>query len=200
MNRTHTLWPAALVAALVLTACGSDDPDQSGTEESPQGSSADETPTSTEDGDGGTDTAMDTSTSSGDAAGDTMGPGPIVATADSDLGTILVDGEGMTLYLFTQDSPNTSVCMDDCLVAWPILEGEPTAGDGADDSLLGSFEREDGTVQATYDGWPLYYFAQDQAPGDTTGQAVNDVWWVVDADGKAVMSSSGNDASGGFDY
>lgn len=200
MNRTHTLWPAALVAALVLTACSSDDPDQSGTDETPQGSSADEAPGTTEDGDGGTDTAMDTSTATDDAAGETMGPGPIVATADSDLGTILVDGEGMTLYLFTKDSPNTSVCMDDCLVAWPILEGEPSAGDGADDSLLGSFEREDGTVQATYDGWPLYYFAQDQAPGDTTGQAVNEVWWVVDADGKAVMGPSGDDASGGFDY
>ncbi|USQ76150.1 COG4315 family predicted lipoprotein [Ornithinimicrobium cryptoxanthini] len=201
MNRTHTLWPAALVAALVLTACGSDDPDQSDTEETPQGQSADEDPTTTSDG-ATTDSATTESPSedaTDDAAGDTIGPGPIVATADTDLGTILVDGEGMTLYLFTQDSPNTSVCMDDCLVAWPILEGEPSAGDGADDSKLGSFERADGTVQATYDGWPLYYFAQDQAPGDTTGQAVNDVWWVMDADGAAITGAPG-DASGGYDY
>ena len=136
------------------------------------------------------------SATSGEAA-----MGATVATADTDLGTILVDGEGMTLYLFTKDSPNTSVCIDDCLVAWPILEGEPTAGDGADDSLLGSFQRADGTTQATYDGWPLYYFAADKAPGDVTGQAVNDVWWVIDADGAAITGAPGDDdASGGYDY
>lgn len=192
MNRTRTLWPAALVAALLLTACGSDAPDQSGTDETPQGQSADSPTTS--------DSMTSQGPSEDDASGDAMGTGPVVMTADTDLGTILVDGEGRTLYLFTKDSPNTSVCLEDCLVAWPILEGVPTAGDGADDSLLGSFARADGTVQATYDGWPLYYFAQDQAPGDTTGQAVNDVWWVVDADGEAVTGAPDDDLSGGYDY
>ena len=72
---------------------------------------------------------------------------------------------------------------------------------GADDSLVGSFERDDGTIQATYDGWPLYYFAQDQEPGDTTGQAVNDVWWVIDADGAAITGAPGDDdTGGGIDY
>ncbi|HLS44407.1 MAG TPA: hypothetical protein VK045_03135 [Ornithinicoccus sp.] len=191
MNRALTLWPAAaLAAATVLAACGSDDPDQSGTEITAPEQTSDDT-------EGEDATASDAATSSGDA----MGSGPVVATADTELGTILVDGAGMTLYLFTQDSLNTSVCTDDCLVAWPILEGEPTAGEGADDSLLGSFEREDGTIQATYDGWPLYYFAQDQEPGDTTGQAVNDVWWVIDADGAAITGAPGDDdTGGGIDY
>lgn len=203
MNRTRTLWPgAALVAALTLVACGSDDPDQSGTETTPDEATSEET---SDDAATTTEEMTDESTATDDMAGHTdgeaMGPGPVVATADTDLGTILVDGEGMTLYLFTQDSPNTSVCFDDCLAAWPILEGEPTADGEADDSLLGSFEREDGTVQATYNDWPLYYFAQDQAPGDTTGQAVNDVWWVLDTDGEAVMGTSGeNGAPGGYDY
>jgi predicted lipoprotein with Yx(FWY)xxD motif len=204
MHRSLMLWPAAFLAATVLTACGSEEPDQSDTDASPpeESSSVEATPDSTS---GGTtsDDMPSTEAPSGDMGSATSGGAAMettVATADTDLGTILVDGEGMTLYLFTKDSPNTSVCMDDCLVAWPILEGEPAAGDGADDSLLGSFERADGTVQATYDGWPLYYFAQDKAPGDVTGQAVNDVWWVIDADGAAITGAPGDDASGGFDY
>lgn len=200
MHRSHLLWPAtALLLATTLTACGSDDPDQSGTDGAQPGetSAAD---TTTEDM---TDDATTTEEMTEDAAGETMGPGPEVSVADTELGPILVDGEGMTLYLFTPDSPNTSTCFDDCLAAWPALEGEPTAGEGTDDSLLGSFERDDGTIQATYDGWPLYYFAQDQAPGDVTGQAVNDVWWVINADGAAVTEAPGESddgGGGGYDY
>ena len=106
--------------------------------------------------------------------------------ADSSLGEILVDGNGMTLYLFTKDSPNTSACEGQCLVAWPPLLGEPTEGEGVDDSKLGSFQRSDGRTQATYNGWPLYYWQQDSKPGDVTGQNVNEVWFVLDRDGDAV--------------
>ena len=79
-------------------------------------------------------------------------------TAESDLGTILVDGEGMTLYLFTKDTQGDgkSTCEGPCLEAWPPLVGEPTAGTGADAAKLGSIVRTDGTTQATYNGWPLY--------------------------------------------
>ena len=56
--------------------------------------------------------------------------------------------------------------------------GEPQAGEGTDQALLGTITRSDGTMQVTYNGWPLYYWAQDKAPGDTTGQGVNKVWWV----------------------
>lgn len=205
MHRTLMLWPTALVAALALTACGSDAPDQSGTDMTPteQTTASQETTsedTSGESTDDTTSTSDDTTSDDSSATGDAAAP--VVATADTSLGTILVDGEGMTLYLFTMDSPDTSVCFDECLAAWPILEGVPTAGDGADDSKLGSFEREDGTIQATYDGWPLYYFAQDAAPGDVTGQALNDVWWVIDADGAAVTGAPGDDgrSDGGYDY
>lgn len=106
--------------------------------------------------------------------------------ADTGLGAILVDGEGMTLYMFTNDSPNTSACEGQCLVNWPPLLGEPTAGNGVDENLLGSFERTDGRVQATYNQWPLYYWANDGAPGDTTGQGVGGVWYVLDADGNPI--------------
>ena len=109
-----------------------------------------------------------------------------LAMADSSLGSILVDGKGMTLYLFTKDTTNTSNCTGQCLVAWPPLIGKPTAGKGVDDSKLGSFSRTDGSTQATYNGWPLYYWQKDTKPGDVTGQDVNNVWFVLDRDGNAV--------------
>jgi predicted lipoprotein with Yx(FWY)xxD motif len=120
------------------------------------------------------------------ADADAAGEGT-VAVADSDLGSILVDEEGITLYLFESDTGGSSTCYDDCAATWPPLVDEaPTAGEGTDEALLGTTERDDGEMQVTYDGHPLYYFASDQAPGDTKGQAIGDVWYVVDASGKAV--------------
>ncbi len=109
-----------------------------------------------------------------------------LAMADSSLGQILVDGKGMTLYMFTKDSANTSACTAQCLVAWPPLLGTPTAGSGVDDSKLGSFQRTDGSTQATYNGWPLYYWKADTKPGDVLGQDVNQVWFVLNRDGDPV--------------
>lgn len=108
--------------------------------------------------------------------------------AETSLGSVLVDGKGMTLYMFTKDTQgsNASTCSGQCLVAWPPLAGEPTAGTGVDDSKLGSFQREDGSTQATYNGWPLYYWKDDAKPGDVTGQNVNSVWFVLDRDGDPV--------------
>lgn len=113
--------------------------------------------------------------------------GATVAVADSDLGPILVDGQGITLYLFTSDTPGEpSTCADDCAAAWPALTGPVTAGDGVDAALIGTVTNEDGSEQATYNGWPLYYFASDSGPGATTGQGVGGVWWVIDAEGNAI--------------
>lgn len=96
----------------------------------------------------------------------------------------------MTLYLFTQDSPGTSVCTDECLENWPPLEGEPTAGGDAGEDLLGSTERDDGTVQATYADWPLYYFIQDSDPGDVVGQGVEEVWYVLAPDSEMITEEA----------
>lgn len=106
--------------------------------------------------------------------------------ADSSLGSIVVDGKGMTLYMFAKDSANTSNCTGQCLVAWPPLVGKPTAGSGVDDSKLGSITRADGSTQATYNGWPLYYWKDDKQAGDVLGQNVSGVWFVVDRDGNPV--------------
>jgi len=111
-----------------------------------------------------------------------------LSVVETSLGSILVDGKGMTLYMFTKDSANSSACTGPCLTAWPPLIGEPTAGTGVDDSKLGSFARADGSTQASYNGWPLYYWQEDTQPGDVKGQNVNAVWFVLDRDGDPIKS------------
>ncbi len=118
----------------------------------------------------------------------------VSTTDNADLGTILTDASGMTLYLFEKDVPNSgeSACYDQCEQNWPIFSAEEplTLPDGVPGEL-GTITRTDGTMQVTYNGWPLYYFAKDQQPGDTTGQEVGDVWYVVTpaAPGEATPSS-----------
>ena len=132
-------------------------------------------------------TPASTTTSSSEAESPTAAADATVQLADSDLGQILVASDGMTLYLFEADEGDTSTCYGDCAATWPALvDDAPTAGDGVDGSLLGTTERDDGEVQVTYDGHPLYFYAPDEAPGDTLGQEVGDVWYVVDAEGAAV--------------
>ena len=118
----------------------------------------------------------------------------VVATAWSGLNQYLVDDRGMSLYLFTNDTQgdNSSACTSEsCLNAWSPLftGGEPVAYGSADESLLGSFERADGLgTQVTYNGWPMYYFVSDEAPGDTMGQGQFGVWWVTDTTGDGITS------------
>ena len=98
---------------------------------------------------------------------------------------MIVDGQGYTLYLFTKDKGTTSVCYTKCATEWPptVVTGTPTAGSGLDKSMLGTTKRTDGTTQVTYGGHPLYRFAADTAPGQTKGQNVLGIWFVVGANG-----------------
>lgn len=112
-----------------------------------------------------------------------LSPAATVLLVESDeLGSYLTDAAGMTLYTFAIDVPGTSNCYDNCAVAWPPLlveEGdELTAGEGIPGELS-TTEREDGTFQVTYNDWPLYYWINDEMPGDTTGHNVNNVWAVA---------------------
>jgi predicted lipoprotein with Yx(FWY)xxD motif len=129
------------------------------------------------------------------AVDDNDGAGTTVRIGPTDLGDVLVDGEGMTLYVFDPDEQGPSTCYDDCATAWPPLltDGDPVAEGDAEQELLGAIERDDGALQATYDGWPLYHWAADASPGDASGQAVQDVWWVVAADGQPVRNTPGDD-------
>jgi len=120
------------------------------------------------------------------------GSAVVATTDDASHGTILTDDAGMTLYLFTSDSPGVSTCFEGCLTVWPPLltDGEPVAQGAADTALLGTLTRDDGTLQVTYGGWPLYFYAADMAAGDTNGQGVSDVWFVVAPDGSAVTDNA----------
>jgi predicted lipoprotein with Yx(FWY)xxD motif len=116
--------------------------------------------------------------------------GVSLALADSDLGQIIVDGDGKTLYMFDPDSAGTPTCYDDCAGAWPPLLADDAAsvaaGTGLDASKITVVARTDGGSQVKYGNWPLYYFANDAAAGDTNGQGRNDVWWVIGADGEPI--------------
>jgi predicted lipoprotein with Yx(FWY)xxD motif len=109
------------------------------------------------------------------------GPAVVDVGQNASLGSFLVDSKGMTLYLFTQDTPNISTCYSTCATAWPPLltSAAPTAGAGVTASMLGTTKRTDGTTQVTYNGWPLYYWKNDKVAGDTTGENVQNVWFVI---------------------
>ena len=102
--------------------------------------------------------------------------------SSDDLGSYLVGPNGMTLYVFTPDPLNTSVCNGRCAENWPPLTVDSADGLTADEGIpgqLGTTVRDDGSTQVTYNGQPLYYWAKDVNPGDTTGNRVNRVWWIV---------------------
>lgn len=109
------------------------------------------------------------------------GPATVNVSQNATLGSFLVDSKGMTLYLYTTDTPNTSNCYGPCATAWPpmLTNGAPISGTGLTASLLGTTTRTDGTTQVTYNGWPLYYFQTDKVAGDTSGENVQGVWFVI---------------------
>lgn len=137
----------------------------------------------------------DAAPSESDASGDAQasesasGDGFAIATATTEYGEIIVDADGMTLYVFDPDAQGPSTCEDACAQAWPPAVTDSgaaaTSGD-ADAGLVGTATRSDGSIQVTYDGWPLYYWANDNSPGDITGFGVQDIWWVVTRDGDVV--------------
>jgi len=117
------------------------------------------------------------------------GTGTPSAGTDQDY---LVDCKGMALYVTTDDTPNSgaSTCADDCATEWPpltVTDGTtPMAGEGVDESLLSTITRDDGTLQVTYNGWPLYLFTGDTAPGDTTGVGDEDKWFLISPAGEPI--------------
>lgn len=113
-----------------------------------------------------------------------------LTTADHpSLGVYLTDGQGRSVYLYTRDQKNTPTCYDQCAQTWPplLVKEKAVAGKGVAPNLLGTARRKDGSLQVTYNGWPLYYYAQDQKPGDTKGQGVGGVWFLVSPYGVAIQ-------------
>jgi predicted lipoprotein with Yx(FWY)xxD motif len=115
-----------------------------------------------------------------------------IAVRTTPLGRILVDGGGMTLYLFEKDTGMKSTCNGSCAKFWPPVTttGAANAGSGLDTGKLGTTARTDGETEVTYNGHPLYYYAGDKQPGDTTGQGLNAfgaLWYVLSPAGKEVV-------------
>ncbi|MFW3169826.1 hypothetical protein [Geodermatophilus sp. CPCC 206100] len=170
MRRSSVLPRILTVGVLVLAGCGSDDGGTAGAAGSSAGASS------------------EASSAAAEPAADAL-----LATADTDLGTVVVDGQGMTVYVFDRDTPGsgTSSCSGPCLQAWPavVAESDSPAVDGVT-GAIGTITRDDGTRQVTLEGWPLYHWQGDAAPGDTTGQGVQGVWWVVTPDGTKVTETA----------
>jgi predicted lipoprotein with Yx(FWY)xxD motif len=93
------------------------------------------------------------------------------------------------MFVPDQEAGGEPTCYEECAEAWPALEAsdEPTAGDGLDQSMLGTVERTDGAEQVTYNNLPLYHFSGDESAGDTNGQGLNDVWWVLSPEGEPIQ-------------
>jgi len=175
VNRITYAFVLLAVLAVAVAGCGGSDSSSSGGAYSGKG------------GGGNSTASSEGKSASGGGAG---GGDGIVSAADvGDLGTILVDSEGMTLYDFHKDKGGTSSCYGACAAAWPPLltEGNPQAQGAADRSMLGTTKRKDGTVQVTYNGWPLYTYAGDQKPGEATGNDIDQFgaqWYALQPNGQ----------------
>ncbi|MFI9046697.1 SCO0930 family lipoprotein [Streptomyces sp. NPDC053427] len=116
----------------------------------------------------------------------------------AELGPVVTDSKGMTLYRFDKDTakPPTSNCSGSCATTWPVVPADgATAPAGIDKSALGSVTRSDGTKQLTIGGWPAYRYVKDTKPGDTKGQGVGGTWNALAADGKKAGAQQPGDVS-----
>lgn len=132
----------------------------------------------------------ETKSASAEAApGAESGAGVVSLGNVQKLGMVLVDSNGMTLYDFHKDKGTTSSCYGPCAEGWPpmLTEGEPSVGNGASASKLGTTERKDGTMQVTYAGHPLYTFVEDKKPGEANGNDVSAFggqWYALKGNGE----------------
>ena len=172
-----------IAALLVVAACGGDGASDTTSPAEPnatttEGDSAPEQATTSTAGedDGTTTTAAE------------MMDG--VHVSETDLGPVLVDPDGFTLYMFTADSDGESTCYDACAALWPPVPADTTISSDVDESMFGSTTRTDGMEQLTVNGMPLYLYTPDTSPGDTTGQGFNGVWFVLDEAGNVIEAAA----------
>lgn len=178
---TYLLASSAVLAALLIAGCGGG----SSTTTTTSGSAAKE--------------ESGTSVSNKSSESGAGGSGTIQTAEISGLGNVLVNSEGMTLYLFTVDKGTTSACYEACESAWPpvIAKGKPTAGEGAMSADLGTTKRKNGTMQVTYKGHPLYTFSGDTAAGESNGQEFEGTWFVLNEAGEKVSGKATSEESSG---
>ncbi|MEU4266758.1 SCO0930 family lipoprotein [Streptomyces sp. NPDC026092] len=140
---------------------------------------------------------------SGSGAADGSGAEPagqLAVSTTKQLGKVVTDSEGFTLYRFDKDSasPPKATCEGECAAVWPVVGAEgakPPAG--VDPSLLGEVTRSDGSTQLTIGGWPMYRYAKDTKPGDLNGQGVGGTWFASAPDGKKAAPAAEEGAEEG---
>jgi len=172
----------ALVAALAVAGCGSSS-DNSGT--SGEGGKS-ETSSSSSSRYGGSESS---NASAESPPGAESGVAVLTVANAKKVGPVLVDSKGFTVYDFHKDKGTTSSCYGACAQGWPpvLSEGNPTAGEGAMASKLGTTKRKDGTTQVTYAGHPLYTFVEDKKPGEANGNDVSAFgaqWYALKSSGE----------------
>lgn len=131
----------------------------------------------------------------GSVARSATGTSPTLSLRKTNLGLILVNSKGHTLYMFAKDKNGKSACSGSCAKFWPpsLQRGKSTVGSGVKLSLLGTTLRSNGSKQLTYNKHPLYSFALDKRAGQTTGEgnlAFGAKWYAVSAKGRAVIKAS----------
>jgi predicted lipoprotein with Yx(FWY)xxD motif len=150
-------------------------------------------------GSGGSRTSSAPSPSAG-GGGKVPASGRVTVGATS-AGHVLVDPKGMTLYAFAADSRGHSACSGSCATYWPPVPGSDASNAASGVTAhLGSIKRADGSRQLTVDGYPMYTYAGDSAPGQATGQGKDlsgGLWWVVAANGAWVKTHAPAPSSGG---
>jgi predicted lipoprotein with Yx(FWY)xxD motif len=124
--------------------------------------------------------------------------GTTLSTATSPLGTIVVDGKGMTVYYYAKDTKGetASACTGQCLAQWPPVTASGTPSVTGVTGTVGTIDGANGTRQVTIDGLPIYYFAGDSAAGDVKGQLVGNAWWAVAPDGSKITTAASGATSG----
>jgi predicted lipoprotein with Yx(FWY)xxD motif len=155
---------------------------------------------------GSSSTTAPQSSSSPPAAGASAAPsasasssGTALKTATIGGATVLTNAKGFTLYSFVPDTATKSNCNGACATYWPPVKGPATAGPGVTGTLT-TITRSDGSMQAAYDGHPLYTYVADTAPGQAKGNGLNlsgGVWHEVTASGGAPAQSSSSGSGGG---
>jgi predicted lipoprotein with Yx(FWY)xxD motif len=136
-----------------------------------------------------------------DSSGDVPAKGSDLGTSKSSLGTIVVDGKGMTAYVFDKDAPGSgkSACTAACASEWPAItaSSDKPKVDGVTGEV-GTIPGADGAKQVTLEGMPLYTYADDSDVGDAEGQGKGGIWWVVSPSGEKIKKTADTGGGGGY--
>jgi len=174
--RRHLIVASLAAAVLALTACASSSSSSSSSAAAPSGTPA--------------------AGASSSSSGTTL----MVRTIGG--AQVLTNSAGLTLYWFAPDTSTTSKCTGSCATYWPPVKGPATAGSGVT-GTLGVITRPDGTMQATYDGHPLYTYTADTAPGQNKGNGLNvsgGLWYEMTVSGATPAPGASSSSHGGYGY